>query len=104
MKNSEKAEYRSAEKAAVVRATAQKSRQKQRRPKPNEKTKSQGEDAAATEKRRLEVLVFSNKEQLCLVEATFYSFPSPAHPPGLWHLFYDSDHNAVLRRKYYCSK
>lgn len=33
-------------------ATAQESRQKQRRSKPNEKTKSQGEEAAATEKRK----------------------------------------------------
>lgn len=50
-------------------------------------------------KERIEMLVVSNKEQLCFVEAAFYSSPSPAHPLGPWHLFCDSGHNVVLRRK-----
>lgn len=50
-------------------------------------------------KERLEMLVVSNKEQLYFVEAAFNSFPSPAHPLGPWHLFCNSGHNVVLRRK-----
>lgn len=98
VENSEKAEQRSAEKAAVVpllrKADKSKGGQNQmKRPKAREKMQLQ------QRKERLEMLVISNKEQVCFVEAAFYSSLSPAHPLGPWHLFYDSDHNVVLRRK-----
>lgn len=98
MKNSEKAEHRSVEKAAVVpllrKADKSKGGQNQmKRPKAKEKKQLR------QRKERLEMLVVSNKEQLCFVEAAFYSARSPAHPLGPWHLFYDSGHKVVLRRK-----
>lgn len=64
-----------------------------KRPKVREKMQLQ------ERKERLEMLVVSNKEQLCFVGALSYSCLSPAHPLGPWHLFYDSDHKVVLRRK-----
>lgn len=98
MEKSEKAEHRSAEKTPVVpllrKADKSKGGQNQmKRPKVREKMQLQ------ERKERLEMLVVSNKEQLCFVEAVSYSCLSPAHPLGPWHLFYDSDHNVVLRRK-----
>lgn len=52
-------------------ATSQRSRQKQSRSKPNEKIKSQKKMQLKQRKERLEMLVVSNKEQLCFVEAAF---------------------------------
>lgn len=64
-----------------------------KRPKAREKIQLQ------QRKERLKMLMVSNQEQLCFVEAAFYFSPSPAHPLGPWHLFYDSGHNVMLRRK-----
>lgn len=98
VKNDVKTEHRSVEKAAVVpllrKADKSKGGQNEmKRPKTREKMQLE------QWKERLEMLVVSNKEQLCFVDAAFYSSPAPAHPLGPGHLFYGSGHNVVLRRK-----
>lgn len=67
-------------------ATAQRSRQTERRSKPNEKIKSQGEDATETEKRDWKCLQSPIKSN-CLADA---ASPRPqllSHPLRTWHLF-----------------
>lgn len=79
MENSEKAERRSVEKAALEpllrKADKSKGGQNQvKRPKAREKMQLQ------QRKERLEMLVVSNKEQLCFVEAAFLFFLFPCSP------------------------